>query len=650
MPQNEQSQSTSLLERLNKVLGNVNDPPRSTSLLSAYQSAGIAQSLKNQYFQALSAYLKEIKVDGLPELHPLRSPFLYLYTDKKAGVVRTISTFPYGSMRYSNQITEKTFPSFLVHACHLTYTKGLAAQTLCQALDRLIRQYPYDRLGYLANLLKHYAPKLFIMSNFQSSFAVTSNGNLCFDQAVISLNDPAHAPRYLRYLPIFLLPDLDHIPQKLSKQFFSELQKRSQSPAQCLLPCIPEYQGCSEEIIYSSAAHNTLTAVHYLSSSNQFIQKAVPRDISCLNLKHLPITRSQPSDQLPSNAMLALSVLCRKDPALLERFAAFLSTVASPTAGGLTVLLSSQNAELLQTMIHQIFFPMFIDLPVPEKSRTLNRLSKKTRHLALYLAQAWGNAAVVIRDTLPSSSNLSVLRRLIKGKSISLPSNCFPTQRYENKLHFICITSSPQKAYLLRDQLKANVIDFSKSETACSGPICFTESDLHWLRTSYLLYGLKLRTCNTQNTVSPPERTVSSDSTDAETLIVSFLRNFCSYQADCFCSTVEVYDCYIRFLSARHGAQVSAPQKRVFNRMLRYYLKTLKKYQNVRYNRNHTSRSLPSLWGYRGLKLPTDSPALPDTQEPKSRDSFQECLAQISECNISFQQINEVHFLPSDHG
>lgn len=649
MPQNE-SQGPSLLERLNKVLGNINDPPRSTSSLSAYQSDGIAQSLKDQYVQARSAYLKEIEVDGLPELHPLRSPFLYLYIDKKAGVVRTISTFPYGSMRYSNQITAKTFPSFLVHTCHLTYRKGPAAQTLCQALDRLIRQYPYDRLGYLANLLKHYAPKLFILSNFQSSFAVTSNGNLCFDQAVISLNDPAYAPRYFRYLPIFLLPDLDHIPRKLSKQFFSELQKRSQSPAQCLLSCIPEYQGCSEEIIYSSAAHNTLTAVHYLSSSNQFIQKAVPRDISCLNLKHLPITRSQPLDQIPSNALLALSVLCQKDPALLEQFAVFMSTVTAPTAGGLTVLLSSQNAELLRTMIHQIFSPMFIDLPVPEKSRTLNRLSKKTHLLALYLAQAWGSAAVVVRDTLPSRSNLSTLRRLIKGRPISLPSNCFPTQHYENKLHFICITDSPQKASLLHDQLKANVIDFSNSETGCSEPIRFTEADLHWLRTSYLLYGLKLRTCNTQSTVSPPERTASSDSTDAETLIVSFLRDFCSYQADCFCSTVEVYDCYVRFLSVRHGAQVSAPQKRVFNRILRHYLNTLKKYQNVRYTRNHTSRSLPSLWGYRGLKLPTDLPDTPDAQETESRDSFQACLAQISECNISFEQISEVHFLRPGRG
>lgn len=305
---------------------------------------------------------------------------------------------------------------------------------------------------------------------------------------------------------------------------------------------MPEYPGCSNEVIYSNAANSALTSVRYLPEQDQFTQQPLPESLDCLNLKHVPLTISKTPDQVPSGALSALDTLCHTNRPLLDQFAAFLSAVASPTTGGLTVLLSPQNAHLLQ------------------------------------------------------------------------------------------------------EQLKANVIDFSYSETSIPEPIPFTDTDWHWFRTTFLLHGLKYRTCQTQN-IAFTAKPVEKESTHPDPLI-NFFQDYCSFQRDCFCSTAEVHACYIRFLTATQGIRSPTIKQRAFNMQLRRKLTSLKGYQGVVYKRNHISRSMPSLWGYQGLKLPSELPTPPSSLA--NEYVLKEYLGQISKYQIHFSRFQEVHLAIPD--
>lgn len=638
MDKKEQPTNSILLQRISAVIGGMDDFSRIPGIYRPNSSAPSINSLWESYDQALLDYLKAANLPDLPQSHPLRYPFAVFYEYKKNTPIRTIFRFSYGSIRQSNLITPKTFPAFLVNVCHLPYIKGGPATRLFQSIDDLIRKYPYDRLEALTNLLKIYSPELFQLIFFHPAFlAISSNGNLYYNPAYIPSNFSVSVPSHLHYLPILFLPIPDHIAPNVLKQYFSELVRRHRAhlPYRSLLHLVPEYQGTPTEVIYSNAAHGSLTAVRYLPEQDQFTQQPLPESLDCLNLKHIPLTSSKSPDQVPSGALSVLDVLCHTNQSLLDQFAAFLSAVASPTTGGLTVLLSPQNAHLLHAMLARIF--PSIQAESSDRKRPLplsfNQLSKKIHRPILYSRQAHGENAIIVRDTLPSSLNLPILRKLVKGKSVPIITRFFPSQHYENRLHFICVTSDQKKARLIQEQLKATVIDFSYSEKPLPEPITFTDTDCHWFRTTFLLHGLKARTCQAQK-AKPTEKEASHP----EPLDI-FLQDYCSFQKDCFCSTAEVYSCYIRFLAATQGSSCPPMKQRAFNIQLRRKLTSLKGYQGVSYKRNHISRSMPSLWGYQGLKLPLDFPTPPPS--PVNKYVLKEYLAQMSKYQIHFNQAQE---------
>ena len=646
MSKKEEPKRPSLLQRLNAVIGTMDDFSRFPVVSGDNPSILPAQYLWDQYLRALSDYLKALNIPSLPESNPLRYPFAIFYKLKKDTPIRTIFYFPYGATRKSNLITPKTFPSFLVNVCGLPYKKNDPATKLFHCIDDLIRKYPYDRLEALTNLLKFYSPDLLSLIQSNPAFlAVSSNGNLYYDPSCISRNTFGGSPSLFRFFPILALSIPNHIAPNVLKQFFSELVRRhrAQLPNNPLLSSVPEYQGNSTEVVYSNAAHRCLTVVRYLPDRDQFAQQLLPDSMDCLNLKHVPLTISR-TPEVPSGALSALDALCHINRSLLDQFAAFLSAVASPTTGGLTVLLSPQNAHLLHTMLVHIFPSIHAGHSDRKQLFTLNQLSKKTHRPALYFRQACGETAILVRDTLPSSANLPILRKLVKGKPVSIVTSHFPPQHHENRLHLICITSDQKKAHLLQEQLKANVIDFSYSETPIPEPIPFTDTDWHWFRTTFLLHGLKYRTCQAQNiafTTKPLEKEPPHSDP-----LVNFLQDHCSFQRDCFCSTAEIYACYIRFLTATQGISCPAIKQRAFNIQLRRQLTSLKGYQGVVYKRNHISRSMPSLWGYQGLKLPSELPTPPPS--PVNEYVLKEYLGQMSKYQIRFSQIQEVHLVIPD--
>lgn len=647
MSKKEEAKHPSLLQRLNTTLGKMDDFPRYPSGSGTNSSILPKGYLWDQYFRALDDYLKTLDIPSLPESNPLQYPFAIFYKFKKDTPIRTIFYFSYGATRKSNLITPKTFPSFLVNVCGLRYKKNDSATKLFHCIDDLIRKYPYDRLEALINLLKLYSPDLLYLIQYNPAFlAVSSNGNLYYDPSFISNNEFDTVLPSLHYLPIFTLPNPNHIAPNVLKQFFSELLRRhrAQLPNRPVLPSVPEYPGCSNEVIYSNAANSALTSVRYLPEQDQFTQQPLPESLDCLNLKHVPLTISRTPDQVPSGALSALDALCHINRSLLDQFAAFLSAVASPTTGGLTVLLSPQNAHLLHTMLVHIFPSIHAENSDRKQLFTLNQLSKKIHRHTLYFRQACGETAIIVRDTLPSSANLPILRKLVKGKPVSIVTSHFPPQHYENRLHLICITSDRKKAALLQEQLKASVIDFSYSEKSIPEPIPFTDTDWHWFRTTFLLHGLKYRTCQAQN-IAFTTRPAEKESPHSDPL-VTFLQDYCSFQRDCFCSTAEVHACYIRFLIATQGLSCPTIKQRAFNIQLRRKLTSLKGYQGVVYKRNHISRSMPSLWGYQGLKLPSELPTPPPS--PVNEFVLKDYLGQMSKYHIHFSQIQEVHLVIPD--
>lgn len=647
MSKKEEENRPSLLQRLNAVIGTMDGFPRYPSVPGTNSSILPKGYLWDQYFRALDDYLKTLDIPSLPESNPLRYPFAIFYKLKKGTPIRTIFYFPYGATRKSNLITPKTFPSFLVNVCGLPYEKNDSATKLFHCIDDLIRKYPYDRLEALINLLKFYSPDLFYLIHSNAAFlAVSSNGNLYYKPSCISRNTFGGALSLFHYSPILALPIPNHMAPNVLKQYFSELLRRhrAQLPNRCALPSVPEYPGCSNEVIYSNAANSALTSVRYLPEQDQFTQQPLPESLDCLNLKHVPLTISRTPDQVPSGALSALDALCHINRSLLDQFAAFLSTVASPTTGGLTVLLSPQNAHLLHTMLVHIFPSIHAENSDRKQLFTLNQLSKKIHRPTLYFRQACGETAIIIRDTLPSSANLPILRKLVKGKPVSIVTSHFPPQHYENRLHLICITSDRKKAALLQEQLKASVIDFSYSEKSIPEPIPFTDTDWYWFRTTFLLHGLKYRTCEAQN-IAFTTKSTEKESSHSDPL-VTFLQDYCSFQRDCFCSTAEVHACYIRFLTATQGLSCPTIKQRAFNIQLRRKLTSLKGYQGVVYKRNHISRSMPSLWGYQGLKLPSELPTPPPS--PVNEFVLKDYLGQMSKYQIHFSQIQEVHLVIPD--
>lgn len=647
MSKKEEPKRPSLLQRLNAVIGTMDDFSRFPVVSGDNPSILPAQYLWDQYLRALSDYLKALNIPSLPESNPLRYPFAIFYKLKKDTPIRTIFYFPYGATRKSNLITPKTFPSFLVNVCGLPYKKNDPATKLFHCIDDLIRKYPYDRLEALTNLLKFYSPDLLYLIQSNPAFlAVSSNENLYYNLSCIPHNTFSSISSSLHYFPILALPIPNHMAPNVLKQYFSELLRRhrAQLPNRPVLSSVPEYPGCSNEVIYSNAANSALTSVRYLPEQDQFTQQPLPESLDCLNLKHVPLTISKTPDQVPSGALSALDTLCHTNRPLLDQFAAFLSAVASPTTGGLTVLLSPQNAHLLHAMLVHIFPSIHAGHSDKKQLFTLNQLSKKIHRPALYFRQACGETAIIVRDTLPSSANLPILRKLVKGKPVSIVTSHFPPQHHENRLHLICVTSDQKKAHLLQEQLKANVIDFSYSEKSISGPIPFTDTDWHWFRTTFLLHGLKYRTCQTQN-IAFTAKPVEKESTHPDPLI-NFLQDYCSFQRDCFCNTAEVHACYIRFLTATQGISSPTIKPRAFNIQLRRKLTSLKGYQGVVYKRNHISRSMPSLWGYQGLKLPSELPTPPSS--PANEYVLKEYLGQISKYQIHFSRIQEVHLVIPD--
>lgn len=621
----EQHQEPSLLARLRNVLGNMGDPDIMPVPHDNKQAEG--DSLYTEYQQALSGYMASLEqfIPG-KSCHPLFYPFAFFYADKSKRKVYTIFYFNNGGSSKTNVIGPRTFPFFLMNVCYMPYAKGDELKRLYHALWNLIYKYPYDHIGSIMNLMKRYSMPYMLFLN-SLHLRITASKNIywsCYSQPQI-------------YQSVLKIPIPQNVPLGLVKQYFSAISyKRS---ANVYFSPLYEYHTDQIENIISTVAHHSLTAVRYSVARDEFTTHPLTDSPEYLLPKHIPLTTNQTTSIVPVGAASFLSSMCEENLPLLDRFAAFLSSIFSPSESGFTVLLSPQNSEYLKTVLKNILTSHTI--AASGDSFSLNQIAKARYLRGLFLEQSEGASAVFIRDLLPSSHNLPILKKLIRGRPISITNNAYPTQHYQNNLHLICVTSKPQKAKELQRQLKATLLDFSMSETAIQASKELSEPDLCWLRTSFLLHGLRLRTYQALGMDVPSQAAKDApDYLSWEDSLLSFLQDHCNVKPGCFCNTTEVYDRYMQYVAATQNGRIPQVKKRPFNTQLRLLLSKYPNYRTVVYKRNHVSRSQPSLWGYDGLKLPPPFPMVsPTTEEPSKKQLLQEYLSAISQYKVEFKQI-----------
>ena len=646
-----QGHRPSMLERLINVLGtSCPEPPRLANIStynklgricgsmydSRYKNSSLEQiRLSDEYKQALQDYLESVEsLQNNNQPHnnnqqiPLFNPFLYFYSNRKR--IYTVEAFPYGKNRKSVFITQKTFPSFIKNVCQIPYVHGERADCLYKALYHLIVEFPYDQFGSICEQLKRIDFHCFIFLQYLSQNLVISEQSA--QANIFYYNDKLSA---IHYKSILSIPIQSKVPDRLIKQFFYALLKENSFHSG--LPVLDGHQRSAEENIFSDKSRNPMHTVRYSIDEDKFVVCPIPESDILRNIvpKHLPLAKNKTIQWVPEGAFFFLQHMCGTDLGLIDQFSMFLSQVFSPIESGLTVLLSPKNNDILKSSLEKI-----LDISLVKKEGqpwSLNRLSKKQHLKTLFLKQTDGASALLATAAPVSPANIPILSKLSKGKPISIVTSQFPPQHFKNTLHIICITSDRKKAMDLHDVMKARVIDFSVLETKIKTPFDLSEFDLQWLRTTFLLHGLKLRTLNgTDKNVASKHAKKETAGGSFEDSLSTFLEDYCRVESGYFCSTDEIYESYTAFIAAAHGVLTPPVTKRVFNKQLRALLNKQARYKTVLYKRNHVSRTSPSLWGYDGLRpftciQPTTPPQVP-TQEQR----LQEYLLEMSSYEISF--------------
>lgn len=642
----ENNNNSSMLERLSTVLGST-EQPNKPSLRTRLKDEELAASLLSQYRQALISYLNAIGTTVCPE--PLNHPFEFFYFHQsKRTLYTTFDSFRNGDRLKSKIINPQTFPSFLVNVCLIPHVKGERTECLYNALFELIKDFPGDKLSNIINRIKYYDSGFAKLIQDLLPLLQSSIGNLYFDTSDNNLAPPYS---WLRYQPIFNLANRipRNVPANLIKSLLQEVSKSDHPNSR--LYTLKEYTPTHIENIFGNLGLTVCIPIFYSHESDKFIANPLPISEYYIAMKYTVLFRNRTVPSVPDGAFHFLQILCRDSLSLANQLSMFLSLAMSPSEGGVTVLLT-QAPEFLAKTLTKIFYttPGFSPSISSKRKLSFNLLSKRSVQCSLFIAQEQGASVAFIADTPPSDSNLPKIKKLLKGNTIPLKTQLFPIQHYQNKLHFICVTSDLKKASVIQNKLKANLIELSTSEIPPDGgTLQLTDQDLHWLRTTFLLHGLKLRTLQAAGIETSPQEEVSKYPTVKES-IDAFLSECCWYEETTFCSLKTVYETYCHYISATQNGRDPLIGKNTFKTKFESALTHKSALKNIRYGRlrhpdngaSESGHGNRALFGYKGLKLILPSPEVAQDQLLKEDEvSLRDYLNQISQYNIHFDGIVE---------
>lgn len=607
-------------------------PPMQKPIPMSTKKDEIGRTLWAQYVYARDNYLDQFRSKPLPNF-VLHNPLLFFYIDKSKKI-HAIFPFPYGDHQ-AYFLTRKTFPSLLVNICNTPYEPGPLCDSFFDSLTELLRHPPSSHSKLILEEIKRFNPVFSALVSMNRVFYLTKKKNIYFDNSLVKASKLRSKQRYQ---PVLNLEKKLYIPVHLQKSYFSAFSLESK----CEI--MEEWTPPDRSLTFHTPTKKNFIPIQYRQNDDRFIAQESSKNVPVYDVKALPVFSSATPANLSDNIYSFFHTLCGSDLHTVDQLACFLTAAMSQASAGLTVLCVPDDfsCEFLKNALQHILEPTIANLaPDGEDNApvfiSLNKLTKRHYLQQMFLEQADGKGIVFVRDTLPSDTSRSTVKKLLKSQSVPIKTNWLPTQHYYNHLHFVCITSDRKRALKLRHSLKAKLLEFPVCNHIESSAIDFSPSDLDWFRTVFLPYGLKLTTLHEENLPDPSPFPIESPVpplTPEETL-KGFLHDCFRPQKQQFFNTEEVYEWYKQYLQVFYSGQKPAWTKIQFNKRLRDAL------PKGSYVRHHYSKKEPSLWGYKGLqftKLPPPK-EVPDTIE---QNPLRDYLAHIDRYRVDFPKIPKI--------
>lgn len=574
------------------------------------------------YVQERSRYLQSVGVNPNAVPNPLAYPSLFFYLDRpeaKEASVFSVVSFPYRNLT-SRRLTKKTFPHYLFNVCQIPYQAGPYFDSFFDALDKLLRQTPRSALQNVTQEIQHLHPGFAAWLSAFNAIEISPEQNFFVSRENLSALFQQNIDSPFPYQPFYEITlDLPFPAQLMRRYLNALLAEHRRQPDFHAMP--PQSPAPPESVTYcASLPGNTPSSVYSLHCrSSEAAFRILPQPMPPYGRKLIPLEQASPIPQTPQEIPPLFSGLFGSDTRLADSFARRLAAAAMPT-GGMTVVYSRQNTALLQRFLELFFHTAMAKVDfVPQRKSSavlpsLNQLVKKDTLSQLFLAQCRGAAAVMVNDILPSESSMPQIRKLLRGKKLSVSSPSCPNQHFTNCLHVFCVTDSYRNACVLQKQLKADLLDFSGAESPLKVDYPLYTKTLHWLRTAFLPHGLKLLTAPCPD--SPVSQTAVFSLQEE---ISAFFREGCVQEEGAHCDTFALYQAFLAFLSRRCPNAAFDITKITFNKQVRQMLDS-RGFKNVRYQKTRSELNGPILWRYIGLS-PKPFSAAPAPAAPKA-DGF----------------------------
>lgn len=266
------------------------------------------------------------------------------------------------------------------------------------------------------------------------------------------------------------------------------------------------------------------------------------------SVKSLPISHQYAPLPQTNNVAKLLYSLTGGNLNTLAQLGALFSDVADPRRkkSRFTVIHTRHNATPIKTLLGESFCVPKIANTSMYKETSFNKLLTATEKVRLLDAQIKGERLIFVKDALPSDSRFSECLKLIKGEKIQAEGNVIGKQSFYNHLHFVCVTERADVAKKFAERCSANVIDLSAVELNCPDNITLSDSELQFMRTAFVLYGIQSKHSNAN-------RSRARKSSIGNTTVSSFVKNCCHLSKKAECTRGELYDAYCTYYQALHG-------------------------------------------------------------------------------------------------
>lgn len=333
-------------------------------------------------------------------------------------------------------------------------------------------------------------------------------------------------------------------------------------------------------------------------------------------------------------------VMCGSNAEIMDKFAVSLYELMHPGKQTMQVIYTAHHKDELVEFFSDATGETAVLFTKGSKGEkcvpSLNQLVKKNSLRKLYLAQTTQSCFVQVSDRLPTEENLAKIKKLLRGTSIAIKSPIMAAQSYKNHLGIVCVTDDLSTAKKLQKALKANVIDLSVVESATEHIEPFSISDIHWFFTAYIPYGLRLHTLKVEGRSydTYPFGNQKKPPLSIEDGLRDFWEHCCKKANGAFCSTHDLYAGFYSYWSAIHPDVPLDCTDRKLNKMFREVsgLSGL--------DRKHTSRSKPSLRGYKGIQLSVELESISPVTAPSVAEDLDSYLEYVNRYRIRTSEIS----------